>query len=320
MSDPTVFKTKDNGVGGIYPFSSINPNTFNTMWISDVKVSSNFISNMIKGDESRTNKQYKYKNVDGYHIFNHIPPETIHPGKEDWEVEYSFNNELFRSDHFTRDHDGLHILFGGCSNTEGTGSNIQDNWSYRLYKEISDQTKTSGFFSIAKGGYGWHQIFLNFKVYVEKYGAPDYYFVLHPNILRFYEWQEDELKPKWKYIQRNEIDTKPPQWKQEHQTVFPNWVYAMSLFIAYCESVGTKFLWTTWDTQESKNIISSKFFESTFFQTTKLDQTSIKMVRPDGNVAKDDINFRDGHPGRIAHELWCKSFKDELIKKGLIFN
>ena len=318
MSKPTVFSTTKNSIGGLMPFATIDPNVFNTMWIRDIKNAPNFVSSIIKNDESQTNKVYKYKNINDYHIFNNMPPERIHPGKEDWEVEYSFNNELFRCDHFTKEHDGLHILFGGCSNTEGVGSNIVDNWSYRLYSEISNQTKTSGFFSIAKGGYGWHQIFANFKVYVEKYGAPDYYFVLHPNILRFYEWQTDE--PAWKYVQRNEVDTKPSQWKDEHHAVFPTWVHAMSLFIAYCESVGTKFLWTTWDMEESENIKNSGFFDSTFFETYKFDQSKIGMVRPDGKIAKDDISFRDGHPGRIAQELWCESFKNQLITKRLIFN
>jgi hypothetical protein len=313
----TTFVIKDNEAKLKEPFDTIDPNKFNTMWIRDID-SPNFVFSIIKRDETDTNKKYIYKNIDGYYIFNHIPPERIQEGKEDWEVTYSFNNELFRSDHFKKDHGGLHLLFGGCSNTEGVGSNIEDNWSYLLYKDISKHTKTSGFFSIAKGGYGWHQIFLNFKVYVEKYGAPDYYFVLHPNLLRYYEWQESEIR--WKYVQRNEVEYSPINWRQEHHAVFPNWASAMSLFIAYCESVGTKLLWTTWDKEEHKNIANSNFFNSTYFEAYRFNKNTIEIVRPDGKLAKDDISFRDGHPGKIAQELWYKSFKDELIKKGLIFN
>ena len=298
------------------PYDTIDPNRFNTMWIRNMQ-NKNHIFNMIRNDENTTNKSYTYKNVDGYHIFNHIPPERIKPGKEDWEVEYAYNNELFRSDHFTKEHDGLHILFGGCSNTEGVGSNIEDNWSYTLYQEISKQHKTSGYFSVAKGGYGWHQIFLNFKVYVEKYGAPDYYFVLHPNMVRLYTWQEDAKQ--WKYVQRNEGDDTEKALDLEYRNKFPDWVTAMSLFIAYCESVGTKFLWTTWATEQNKTIRDSKFFESTFFETKKIDKLWMTQARPDGNIAKDDVNFRDGHAGRLYHELWHHDFKNELIKKGWIF-
>lgn len=298
-------------------YDTINPNAFNTMWIRNMD-SKNYIYTMIKNDEDITNKKYTYNKLNGYHVFNNIPPEKIHSGKEDWEVSYSFNNELFRSDHFIKNHEGLHILFGGCSNTEGVGSNIEDNWSYRLYKDISKQTKTSGFFSVAKGGYGWHQILTNFKVYVEKYGAPDYYFVLHPNMLRYYDWQEETKD--WKYIQRNGGDAHDQELYLEYRNKFPDWAAALAIFTGYCESVGTKFLWTTWAAEQNQNIKNSKFFESTFFETKKVDREWISTVRPDGNIAKDDVNFRDGHPGRIAHELWCESFKNELIKRNLIFN
>ena len=314
--DPIIFETStDNGF--LYPFDKIDPNDFNAMWIEDIKNDKAFIHSIIKNDEAKTNKIYSYKYINGYHIFNHIPPERIHPGRENWEVEYSFNEDLFRSEHFQKNHDGLHILFGGCSNTEAVGSNIEHNWSYLLYKEISEKTQTSGFFSIAKGGYGWHQIFLNFKIYVQRYGAPDYYFVLHPNILRYYQWRTEEKR--WRYIQRNREDMSAKEWLEDHHSVFPDWVAAMSMFTAYCDSVGTKLLWTTWDEIENKNIENSKFFENNFFKNYVLNQENIKLMRPNGKTSQEDSSFRDGHPGRIAQELWAKAFKDELIKKNWIF-
>lgn len=304
-----------------HTFYNINPNTFNTMWIQNPDNSANFIYNIIKNDDAK-NKKYTYKNINGYHILNHIPPERIKDGNEDWEVEYSFNNDLFRSDHFQSNHDGLHVLFGGCSNTEGVGSNIHDNWSHMLYREISKYKKVSGYFSIAKGGYGWHQIFLNFKVYVEKYGAPDYYLVLHPDIMRFYEWK-DEKKHwgySWQYNQKNiGKDFSREEYETKHREVFPNWVAAMSIFIAYCESVGTKFIWTTWDKEEMENIKNSNFFNSTYFTPYVHDSNTVKRLRPDGKFQKDDINFRDGHPGKIQQQLWFESFRDELIKRKEIF-
>lgn len=301
---------------GPIDYDPINPNAFNTMWIRNMD-NKNYVYNMIKNDEEEKGKKYIYKKENGYHIFNHIPPETIQPGREDWEVEYSYNNELFRCDHFTKDHEGLHILFGGCSNTEGTGSNIKDNWSYLLYQDISKHTNTSGFFSIAKGGYGWHQILSNFKVYVKKYGAPDYYFVLHPNLLRYYVWQEETYR--WKYVQRNG-EEKDKALDLEYRNKFPDFAVAMTLFVEYCESVGTKLLWTTWATEQNENLTNSHFFESTFFETKKVDKLWMQNARPDGNIAKDDINFRDNHPGKLAHELWYKTFKDEIVKRGWIFN
>lgn len=302
-------------------FNQIDPNKFNTMWIQNPDNSSNFIYSIIKNDDP--DKRYTYKRKDGYHILNHIPPEHVHKDKMDWEVEYSYNSDLFRCEHFKKDHDGLHILFGGCSNTEGVGGNIEYNWSYLLYNEISKHVKTSGFFSIAKGGYGWHQIFLNFKVYVEKYGAPNYYFVLHPDLMRFYEWktEKEHWGYSWHYNQKNIGDgiTKR-EYDEKHKDIFPNWVAAMSIFLAYCESVGTKIIWSTWDKEENKNIKNSNFFNSTYFEVYPNTKESVARLRPNGNFAKDDINFRDGHPGKIQQEVWFESFRDELIKRKWIFN
>jgi hypothetical protein len=302
-------------------FNTISPNKFNTMWIQNPNNSSNFIHSIIKNDDA-ANKKYTYKKIDDYIVLNHIPPETIQNGKEDWEVEYSYNSDLFRSDHFKKNHEGLHILFGGCSNTEGVGSNITDNWSYLLYQEISKHTATSGFFSIAKGGNGWHQILLNFKVYVEKYGAPDYYLVLHPDIMRFYEWKTEkgQWKYSWQYAQKNIGDgISKKEYEEKHKEIFPHWVSAMSIFIAYCESVGTKFIWTTWDNREHENIKNSHYFDSSYFETYFGTSENVKSIRPDGKFEKDDLNFRDGHPGKIQQILWFKSFKDELIKRKEIF-
>ena len=57
---------------------------------------------------------------------------------------------------------------------------------------------------------------------------------------------------------------------------------------------------------------------STFFETKKIDKLWMTQARPDGNIAKDDVNFRDGPAGRLYHELWHHDFKNELIKKGWI--
>jgi hypothetical protein len=121
------------------------------------------------------------------------------------------------------------------------------------------------------------------------------------------------------YVQRNLGDMSNKELYEEHRLRFPDWATVMSLFIAYCESVGTKIVWTTWDKTESINIKKSGYFDSTFFETYSATAESIKSVRPNSELERDDINFRDGHPGKIQQILWFRSFKDQLIKRKEIF-
>ena len=60
-----------------------------------------------------------------------------HVDVNDKSVEYNLNEDYFRSDNFKKEHDGLHILFSGCSESEGVGANIEYAWTHILYKKIS---------------------------------------------------------------------------------------------------------------------------------------------------------------------------------------
>ena len=106
-------------------------------------------------------ESFNYRFVDGYHVLDKIEPERIHKDKQDWKVTYRYNSDWFRCDHFTKTHNGLHIVFSGCSNTEGVGNDIENTWSHMVYKELSKTYNLSGYFNIGKGGYGWHKIINN---------------------------------------------------------------------------------------------------------------------------------------------------------------
>ena len=68
---------------------------------------------------------------------------------DDGSVNYYYNTESFRCDEFKKDHDGLHILFAGCSETEGIGGNVEDAWPTMLLNKM--KSKNSGFFNIGTG-------------------------------------------------------------------------------------------------------------------------------------------------------------------------
>ena len=94
-------------------------------------------------------------------VFSIIDPELKSGAIDDNSITYQYNEDFFRADPFTKNHDGKHILFGGCSETEGVGGNIEDSWSHMLYSKISKEEKCSGFFNLGKSGWGWSRLIIN---------------------------------------------------------------------------------------------------------------------------------------------------------------
>jgi hypothetical protein len=257
-----------------------------------------------------------------------IPVEGDTP--DDGEILYSYNKDGFRSDNFTSNHDGTHILFAGCSQTEGVGSPIHDIWPKMVYDELSKKNKLSGFYSIGRSGFGWQKVMLNFVTYVEKYGYPEYFFVMLPNVGRLWEW--DDKTSRWWYVQRypngqgleeipDYIDYFSPKQLtvQEHRKSFIDFVAGWKVFEKLCKDNGVKLLWCSWDTEENKNYLNSNF-SKTYFHTTNEEMLYfISKERPDGKMEKYDMERRDGHSGILFHKYWTSKFM-EKIREESFFN
>lgn len=270
---------------------------------------------------------FGYKFIDNKHTFLSIPPENIKPDKATWEVEYRYNKNWFRCDEFRKEHGrftGKHIVFTGCSNTEGVGGNIEDTWSHMLYTELNKRNTLSGYYNLGKGGNGWQQTFTNFIKYVNSYGAPEMLVMLMPNVLRNYVWS-DELN-RWTFEQKHpysinpspeHLDKAQPTLDQ-HQKYFPIFLVAMNMFLNYCKAIGTEVVWSTWDSTEDANIRTSNFFHDSYIPLKGLTQEYIEEKRPGLKLNKDDLSFRDGHPGVLSQTLWYEMFLDELtLNRGL---
>jgi hypothetical protein len=109
---------------------------------------------------------------------------------------YLHNSYRLRCDEFTKNHSGMHILFAGCSVTYGEGVFLEDCWAYKIYKEISKNNKTSGYFNVAApGATNLEAIAQTFK-YIEKFGKPDVIFMNLPDLSRdVFEFYEPQIKP-----------------------------------------------------------------------------------------------------------------------------
>ena len=239
----------------------------------------------------------------------------------DKSVEYKYNDMFFRSDNFTTSHDGLHILFSGCSESEGVGDNIENAWTNILYNKISQDTKCSGFFNLSRSGWGWSKIITNALIYFEKYGYPDVYFILLPNHQRmhkFYKkdtgdsfWKHEQLYPKGSYakISNNNNNEKIFSEEKEYNEDFIKFLLSWKLFNKICTDNNIKLIFSTWDELDSDNIANLNMFEN--FLNMDLNNncgTYINKWYESNKKNKTDLKKRDGHHGVVIHNFWADSF------------
>lgn len=255
----------------------------------------------------------------------------VESADDDGQVDYFYNSDYFRCDEFTNKHGKRHILFGGCSNTEGVGGQLDTVWTTLVHKELSKKEDVGGFYSISKSGFGWQKIINAFQTYVSKYGFPTHFFVLLPNFGRFFEWNEENNV--WYYVQRypgkndfgdlEKRELKPTQLQErpitlkEQREKFIDFVITWKLFEQYCKSNNVKLIWATWEANDQSDLELVKTFESFFSINFNEFPNFILNQRPSGKLNKHDLKRRDGHNGILWHEYWAKTFLEEIDKRGL---
>lgn len=117
---------------------------------------------------------------------------------EDKNHSYKYNSHGYRGDDFINlgePHDGKHVLFAGCSETEGVGTRLEDLWAYKVYQRITETEKCSGFFNIGSKGFSIDLIVEQIFSYIEQFGKPEVLFVNFPDLFKFYVW--DEKQQRW---------------------------------------------------------------------------------------------------------------------------
>lgn len=124
--------------------------------------------------------------------FENFDPKEIKDHQK-WIIDYvdnpdkfNVNSNFFRSDEFSDNHDGKHILFSGCSVTYGVGLYTEELWSYLLYNKIKEKEKVSGYYNLGTPGTGVFDIVSNIFKYINMYGNPDTIFIDLPELTRFY--------------------------------------------------------------------------------------------------------------------------------------
>jgi hypothetical protein len=212
------------------------------------------------------------------------------------------NSLNFRSDEFTNKHNGLHILFSGCSITQGVGLLEEEIWAKKLYNKISKNEKCSGYFNLAISATGLCDQVINIFKYFNIYGDPNFIFLNIPNPHRFYFYDKNFEKIRNAFFEKE--DEKFIEFIYEQ--------YYMMLEI-YCKKNNIKLISFSY-----RDNLQNNFFKNfkTFYKiNTKEKQDFIFNYIQKNKKNKYAEIARDGdHPGEAYHEYWS-NFIYEIYKK-----
>lgn len=135
------------------------------------------------------------KNRCDYETFEYVAKD------QPWVLDYvnapdtfKVNSFLFRSDEFSKNHDGKHILFSGCSNTYGFSLYNHEIWPWLVYNKIKENEKVSGYYNLAIPGTSALNMVSDIFKYINKYSKPDTIFINLPLLSRFYSLVKDTGK------------------------------------------------------------------------------------------------------------------------------
>jgi hypothetical protein len=252
----------------------------------------------------------------------------------DDEIEKDLNSFRFRSDEFSKVHDGRHILFAGCSETFGCGDVLEKTWSHMLYKKIANDTKLSGYYSIGLPGGGFQEIINSTLEYIKEY-SPNDIFILFPNVERFIGFQDGRYIPRirrttgaWSFNEgwlNDVLKIKTSFRFQKYKTfdirdtheLFVNFILQLKLLEEICRIRGISLFYGTWSAGDinkqyidlDKNIkdyiINNPGEINRYFSVSFNNLLDVKK-----ELERTGLLYRksDGHYGELFHKKWSDQF------------
>ena len=192
--------------------------------------------------------------IQPYDYFNLTFGEKRHIDAEDKTFIYSMNNYGHRSEDFTSKHNGLHVLFSGCSITFGESLPYKTNWSGKLYNKIKQKNKLSGYYNLSYLGGSIELIVFNIFKYFKNFGNPDMLFLLIPDSGRKILWNSNNNK--------YENYANPEESNDNKKINLLRGYYNLTMLETYCEKNKIKFLWACWDEKDNKNFYDNINFNN----------------------------------------------------------
>lgn len=248
---------------------------------------------MSKIQKSRVDSNHNDRVV--MHAFSKDFPQIVgHPISSKPNV--MLNSDGYRSDEFITNHNGLHILFSGCSTTFGDG--LQDNeiWATQVYNKIKSHTETSGFFNIGTPGQGITYIVFHIFKYIKNFGRPDVIFINFPVSRRFVSFDKKSNR----YVYFNVFEPEDASYELWQTIPFLEYQYIFMLE-EYCKSNDIILIYGTWDTTSHFNL----YQDLDYFIEIK-DQDRIARYVEEHPEDKFALTARDGmHYGTAFHAIWA---------------
>ncbi len=239
--------------------------------------------------------------VDNKEIFKKINP-SLHIN-----VFNELNSNYFRSDSFKNDHEGLHILFSGCSYTFGNGMAYDKVWSKILYDQIKTTSTISGYFNIGSGGASIMEcISLIFK-YCKTYKNPDVIFLNMPDFTRFYSINDKNII-KFSFLNK------------KYDKVLNLLAYQYYLMLdLYCKNNNIKLYSFTWTISENDKYLGihdsgiNNFDTYYEYKTSDVDNfVKQYMYKNEGSKLLADDKEHLGNP---YHEYWADFIYKKYLEK-----
>jgi hypothetical protein len=225
------------------------------------------------------------------------------------EFHQDFNSLGYRCQEFTKTHDGKHVLFMGCSETQGSNHSLDEAWANILYKKISNDEKLSGYFNIASIGHGILYQFLILLNYIENYAKPDEIYFLIPETTRAFiiEYHEDPIK-----ISHQNMPSSIENFTQEiiSNTHFNSLAY-LRILESFCNNSGINLIWSTWhpDSEKFYKVLNFKNYLLLNMQIID-DELKINFDKYSDDTKSVEYNLKkqDGHKGLWFHRYWADIF------------
>jgi len=200
------------------------------------------------------------------------------------------NDFYYRSDSFKKNHEGVHVLFSGCSNTTGLGLYKEEMWSSLVLEKINNN---SGYFNLSIPGTSIINQIADIFKYFNTYGNPQIIFFNMPNLHRFYYYKKDILRH--------------GHYNKQALPVMKILIFQYYLMLEqYCKTNNIQLYSFSWNKQ-AEDFISSHFKE-TFYPIDEDDILNFIYEHKEKTKNPFSITARDNsHPG-VAYNLYWADF------------
>jgi len=272
-------------------------------------------------------------------LFDNLNFESLYVSEE-WIKDYidkpdtlKLNSSNFRSDEFTKIHNGKHILFSGCSISYGTGLYSKETWPYLLYKKIKEKEIVSGYYNISIPATSIFDNVINIFKYIDSYSKPDVIFLNLPDIARFYTLIENlssdltEWQKKIPLDKINDFDYFKDKYfhsychyqnNQDSTIIYENLIYIYQYLLMleiFCKTNNIELYLFSWSSA-TNNFLNRDFLELSSFHTFKHPSENwLHDYKMENKKNKFYLKARDNsHYGTAYHDFWSKKMYDIYMK------